>query len=578
MPTLAEIRARPGGDAYADMSDQQLADAVYGKFYSDLSRDEFNKKIGLGEPEKEDQRPFTEKLGNFFRNVYENPPPTVAGIRDTLKGARGASMELVNPASPESAAQAAGTMLGAATLAAPLTPALRGRMAAPTPTAAPVRPPSITNEAVEAAGRIGVDIPKYLATDGTAVPQAAAGIKNIPMAGEPIIQSAQKLTEQMGRVKNELIPGARSPEIAGGEAKEALGSWIKEGSKKPVSAAYRAVDGMVDPEVMVPLTHTAGAVDEIIAMRVRSRIPGGSKAADTVLDAIRGPMDYEGIKGLRTFLGERTPQEMIASGINPIEHKRIYAALTKDLENVVREAGGADALFAWRHANTLARLTSIQRNMLTKITGLKGDAAPEAVFSKIAAYAGSKSSADIGKLRLAKRTMGPKTWDEVGSAFLSRLGSTPDGEFSAARFVTGFSNISPAAKKEIFKPEHLSALNDLFMVSKHIRDRIDRFANPSGTSRSLFTGGAIGGLMIDPISLVSSMVGGRVIAEALSRPAVVKAAANVGRAVVRRDPVMTRAAVDRLSKLLVRGGLVSGTSLRNPRQENISTPPQLSRR
>lgn len=678
MPTLAEIRARPGGEAYSDMNDQQLADSVYGKFYSDLPRDEFDKKIGLGkpEPQQEGQRPFMEKLGSFARNVYENPPPTIAGIRDVVKGARGASMELVNPASPDTAREAAGTAMWAATLGVPLAPGpggaffgvpVRGAKAvppvpptpgtvrfyhggsdptsgggrwvtpdyeyarnyrpgepvsyvdipensphllksfddtgtsqvapyvsfeapeeiarnlksltgavrpAPPSTVGPAPPPTVGNEAVEAAGRIGVDLPRYLATEGTQIPQIAAGIKNIPIAGEPIVQSAQKLIGQMGRVKNELIPGSRSPEIAGGEAKEALGSWIKEGSKKPVSKAYEAVDSLIDPEVMVPLRHTAGAVDEIIATRVQSRIPGTSKAADTVLDAIAGPMDYAGIKGLRSFLGERTPQEMIASGINPVEHKRIYAALTKDLENVVREAGGPDAMFAWKYANTLARMTSMQRNTLTKITGIKGDAAPEAVFSRIAAYAGSKSSADIGKLRLAKGLMGPKAWDEIGSAYLNRLGSGPDGEFSAARFVIGFGNISPAPRKELFKTEHLSALNDLYTVSKHIRDRIDRFSNPSGTSRSLFTGGAIGGALIDPISLVSSMVGGRIAAEALSRPAVVKAAATVGRAVIRRDPVMTRQAVDRLQQLLVRGGLVSGASQQNPRQENMASPSQ----
>ncbi len=575
MPTLAEIRARPGGDAYADMNDQQLADAVYGKFYSDLPREDFNKKIGLSAAALEDERPFTEKLGSFFKKVYENPPPFSGAVLTAPKRAKEVASVLASDATPEEAEKAAGVGLEIASIVSPLSPgaqavralgASKGAIPPPLPARAV---PSSADEALGAAGRIGVEIPKYLATEGTAIPQVAAGIKNIPMAGEPIIQSAQRLSEQMGRVKNELIPGSGSPAVAGSEAKAALEGWIREGSKKPISAAYKAVDDLIDPAIMGTLENTGAVARQIMDRRVNARIPGTSKAVDTVLDAVLGPMDYQGIKALRSHVGEMTPQEMVAGGINAAENKQIYGALTKDLENIVRTAGGADATYAWRHANTLARLSSMQRNALTKITGLKGDAAPEAVFSKIAAYAGSKSGADIAKLRLAKGTLGPRAWDEVGSAFLARLGSDAAGDYTATRFVTGFGNLSPAAKKELFKPDHLAALNDLFTVSKYVRDRIDRFSNPSGTARSIFTGSALGGMLIDPITIISSMVGGRVVAEALSRPAVVRAAAASVKAAVRRDPVLTRAAVARLRGALVRGGLISaGTNLQNLRPES----------
>lgn len=45
MPTLAEIRQQY--PQYSDMSDGALADALYGKFYSDMPRDQFNQKVGL---------------------------------------------------------------------------------------------------------------------------------------------------------------------------------------------------------------------------------------------------------------------------------------------------------------------------------------------------------------------------------------------------------------------------------------------------------------------------------------------------------------------------------------------------
>lgn len=49
MTTLADIRAKYPD--YGDMTDTALADAVHGKFYSDIPRDEFNVKIGLAAPD-----------------------------------------------------------------------------------------------------------------------------------------------------------------------------------------------------------------------------------------------------------------------------------------------------------------------------------------------------------------------------------------------------------------------------------------------------------------------------------------------------------------------------------------------
>ena len=45
MASLAEIRSQ--FPQYEDMSDGQLADALYSKFYSDMDREEFDHKIGL---------------------------------------------------------------------------------------------------------------------------------------------------------------------------------------------------------------------------------------------------------------------------------------------------------------------------------------------------------------------------------------------------------------------------------------------------------------------------------------------------------------------------------------------------
>ena len=49
------------------------------------------------------EKPFLEKLGNFARKVYENPPPTIAAARDIIKGAPAAAQELTWGADPQAA-------------------------------------------------------------------------------------------------------------------------------------------------------------------------------------------------------------------------------------------------------------------------------------------------------------------------------------------------------------------------------------------------------------------------------------------------------------------------------------------
>src|SRR5262245_62314272 len=118
--------------------------------------------------------------------------------------------------------------------------------------------------------------------------------------------------------------------------------------------------------------------------------------------------------------------------------------------------------------------------------------------------------------------------------------SSPDGVFSPYRFVTTYSNISDRAKLELFTPAQRAALDDLLRVSQFVQQRVTRYANPSGTARGLFGGGLLTGMMADPISVISGAIGSRLAAQALSRPAVIRAAIKVTRAKDKGDLVATQ--------------------------------------
>jgi hypothetical protein len=503
-----------------------------------------------------DERSFLDKAGSKVGS-FLNPPPTVAGVRDIIKGAPQAASELTWGADPQAAEQAAGTMLGAAGLGLTGARALQFPAAAAAP-AAPAATTATTG-ALEAANRLGIGVPQFLATEGRAVPMMAAGVKNVPWAGEPIIRAEGKLIEDLGAAKAGMANAAATPETAGQVAGQGLTGFIKGGSKAPVSAAYDAVDAMVNPQVRLPLTHTTDTVAQLLAERQQARIPGRSKAIDTVFDAMQDPsgLDYAGTKGLRSHLGEKTPQELVVSGVSPVEHKRLYAALTKDLGNVVLASGGPEALAAWQKANALSRLTNMQREALAKVVGREGTASPEAVFSRLMSYAGSKSSADLQRLRLAKQAMGSDAWEHVSSAVINRLGMAPDGSFSPDRFVTAFGNLSPRGRGELFSPQQHAALMDLNTVSQYARDRISRLGNPSGTARGLIGGLGVSHLITEPVSAIASLVGTRLAAEALSRPRIVRAVTTLTRAQMTGNPRLTQRALQHLYHVGMVEGLVS---------------------
>jgi hypothetical protein len=81
------------------------------------------------------------------------------------------------------------------------------------------------------------------------------------------------------------------------------------------------------------------------------------------------------------------------------ELKGIYAALSDDLRNAVRTAGGEKAAAAFERANAFKAKTASQVEALNKIVGASSD---EALSSKLLAMAGSTGRTDIKNLMLAR--------------------------------------------------------------------------------------------------------------------------------------------------------------------------------
>jgi hypothetical protein len=94
MASISEIRARY--PQYDDMSDEDLARALHGKYYSDMPYEDFTAKIGLGQaPTGAGAQPQGKSVGGFVKNIGTDAYNIASGI---ASGAYNAGYKLITDA------------------------------------------------------------------------------------------------------------------------------------------------------------------------------------------------------------------------------------------------------------------------------------------------------------------------------------------------------------------------------------------------------------------------------------------------------------------------------------------------
>lgn len=420
----------------------------------------------------------------------------------------------------------------------------------------PATPPPASSEIQAAAGRLDIDLPRAVTSDSPTVQQVGKVATNVPFAGTPLRAASEKAITDLGDAATEARTafGSGSPASAGTATREGITDFVKSGpAKQRVDELYTAVDNIVNPTVTGDMPATRSLVSGIDARRVNAALPesGATSQLKTALERPTG-MNYEGIKDLRTFFGEMLDGDTpIPQGMSHGEVKAIYGALTKDMRAIIAKAGGPDGLAAFDRANKAAARWSGIRQDLGRLLNIKSE---EAIFDKVAAMAGSTARADLNMLGRVRGALGPEKWEEVSSAVIAKMGWPPGGTgFSPDQFLTAYKKMSPEGKRLLFKSTnniHAQALDDIATVSQRFKE-LNKYANPSGTGQTVAGTAQLGGVFVDPITTVSSVVGARILSHILARPATAKAMANWSKAytVVATQP-QKMTALDASSRVL----------------------------
>ncbi len=384
---------------------------------------------------------------------------------------------------------------------------------------------------VDAADRLGVDVPRVASPDASLGTQAVGrALREVPIVGTPLVRAAEQTTEQLGQTLDRTAAAygggtAATPLSAGEAAREGLAGWIDGRSGQVLNRLYDQVDQLVNPTATRPLSATFQAFADLASRRQNSGETKLGHALELVAEAATHPdgLAYQGIKDLRTRVGSYLNGSILPeAGTSMPELRRLYGALTEDLRSTIATHGGPDALAAWERANNIAAIVNQRRSTLAKIIGTDASAAPERVFDRLTQMAGSKASADLTSLMQARKAMGADAWNQVASAIASRMGYAPGNPlWSGARFSTAFRGLSPNGRQILFGSTGLDQLARSLADVATVADAekvLSRFANPSGTGRVASMTALAHGALAAPISTGATALAGRQVARTLAAP------------------------------------------------------------
>lgn len=400
----------------------------------------------------------------------------------------------------------------------------------------PPAPPRGAGRVADAA-QFGIDLPME-AAGGRGAAIVGNTLSNIPGSAQVMQESRRALTDQVvGAVDNVADGFGAATSLRGmGEAgQEGVKQW--RGRLDDVtSKAYDAIP--IKPNADATITGTVQALDELtskitsnpkLAAQLQDRrlvgfldaLRGKVNRVDTgILDASGnaitrevkegGSLSWNDLKQLRSRIGEEIGEQILGEGTLKSDLRRLYGALSSDMEATAR-AQGPDALRRFQRANNLYR-EGQQRleRVWNSLLGPDGERTPEAAAAVIQNIAREgKSSGNLRLLdELRKSTAKSGEWGKISNGFIRLLGQPANSagrDFQADVFFRNYNDMAPEAKNLLFGKSDLRTNLDQFADVMRNLGEVNALRNTSNTAGQVLTGSAL--LAMDPTVLVAQAVG-----------------------------------------------------------------------
>jgi hypothetical protein len=322
-----------------------------------------------------------------------------------------------------------------------------------------------------------------------------------------------------------------------GTSAEDAGRAIETGIKGFVSRSketWKQLDAEVAAKIPQGTKFAAGntmnALDELTAVTPGAEKTTGALINPTVagikknlaedLQANNGVLPYEALRGLRTKVGGMI-EESLTSGVPQGQLKKVYGALSKDLEEAANQAG-AGKEFARQNDFYKARMDRIE-SILERTIGKT----PEETYARFF----PKDNTQATTVRAVMRSLDPEQRKIVTEAAVERLGKANASKqdaagdtFSPETFLTNWNKLSDGAKAQLFHdPVVRKNMDALANVTENIKGGAKVFANPSGTAAAAAPLGLGYLAAVGNVATVGTLAGGAMIgAKMLTSPKVVE--------------------------------------------------------
>lgn len=387
------------------------------------------------------------------------------------------------------------------------------------------------NETVAAGERMGVPVPRFVATESTPLRSATQVSRNVP-TGAAVDDAMTEFVGNVGKQTSRVADMA----AAGGAVKDraTIGDNIRKGVSNSIDAmdtesdkAYSMVRKAINADKLVDVTKDVAPLMNRL-MKIRQAAGEGELGGhlDTIADLITRPngVSFNGLQRARSQLNRAINWDARNGGMAVGDLKMLKGSLNDALETAVRASaknqsrqGRAVNLFkaADKRFGQTAQ-TAVELNNLTK----RGS--DEGLVDKIVQMASDKRGGNISALRQLKQHIGTDNVNDLAGLTIQRMGMNNKGEHSPAIFLTRWDQMSEAGKRELFShPQIRGAIEDLATLNKAMLKN-EAFANKSQTGRTTGLLAAAAGIAHNPVGTGLGLLGGGLFSRIMSQPVTAK--------------------------------------------------------
>ena len=349
------------------------------------------------------------------------------------------------------------------------------------------RPASLTRAARASDQKISagefreLGITPPITVKGGAPKAIAQTLEEFPVVGEDISAATARAEQQAGEALGGLVPKT-SREEGGAALLRGTNTFIEE-TKEKAGKLYKKVDDLILPETPVDTANTLKYLEDAVASTkglpavegligetktyralIKDLTGRKSDLDDTSLEMIEdifGSLDslpqindprvkFETLRKIRTAIGESINDNSgpLAQSLSKTSRKKLYAALSQDLE-VAAKAAGTKASTAFKNANNYynARMKRIE-TAFEKVVEIKDPEQAYRYISDVIKTGGAKESIRI--IKALEKSLPEEDFASVTNSIISRLGRKTDDVdevFDAKTFLDGWVKINSSAKK-----------------------------------------------------------------------------------------------------------------------------------